>query len=230
MRLDFSDIPGGFILADSALEPESAWFEPEYWRSRGVGEPIGRGRGQTVTAGETGVWVLRHYRRGGVPGRLLDDDYLWLGAERARPVREMRVLNALFERGAPVVKPVAARVLRPGLRYWGDILTERVVAARTLAECATDLNEAGWREVGTAIAAFHGAGGWHADLNAHNILMASGCVAIIDLDRGRLVKPGGTNQRHNLDRLERSLVKLGLLPAAARGWQALRDAYSGQLY
>lgn len=225
MRLDFSDVSGGFILADATLEAKSDWFEAGYWRSRGAGEPIGRGRGEAVMAGEAGVWVLRHYHRGGIPGRFFDDGYLWAGVERSRPVREMRVLAALLKRGAPVVKPVAARVLRSGLRYRGDILTERVVAARTLGECALDLNEAGWREVGAAIAAFHAAGGWHADLNAHNVLMAAGGVFVIDLDRGRLVKPGSARQRRNLDRLERSLAKLDSLPEARWGWKALVDAY-----
>jgi 3-deoxy-D-manno-octulosonic acid kinase len=228
MRLDFSDIPGGFILADSTLGARADWFEPDYWRSHGAAEPIGRGRGEAIVAGETGAWVLRHFHRGGLPGRFFNDGYVWLGVERSRPVREMRVLNALIERGAPVAKPVAVRVLRSGLRYRGDILTERVVAARTLAECALNLDEAGWREVGAAIAAFHAARGWHADLNAHNLLITTKGVFIIDLDRGRLVKPGSTRQRRNLDRLERSLAKLGLLPEAASGWQALLDAYRAE--
>ncbi|MDN5864764.1 MAG: 3-deoxy-D-manno-octulosonic acid kinase [Gammaproteobacteria bacterium] len=225
MRLDCSDIAGGIILADGDLTPQSDWFEPDYWLRRDAGEPIGEGRGRAVGAGEKGQWVLRHYHRGGLPGRFLDDGYLWRGAEATRPVRELRLLAALCERGAPVARPVAARVLRAGLVYRGDILTERVMEARTLGERAVRLDPETWARVGETIRRFHAAGGWHADLNAHNILIAPAGVFVIDLDRGRLVAPGARGQRSNLDRLHRSLLKLGRLPGVEAGWQALLDAY-----
>ncbi|MGH8273035.1 MAG: 3-deoxy-D-manno-octulosonic acid kinase [Gammaproteobacteria bacterium] len=225
MRLDFTQIDGGFILADVAFAPTSGWFEPDYWRTRGAGEPVGKGRGQVVSAGEGGRWVLRHYHRGGFPGRFIRDAYFWHGAQATRPVRELRVLSELFAHGAPVVRPVAARVLRAGLLYRGDILTERVSDARTLGACATELGPEDWKRIGKAIRRFHEAGGWHADLNAHNILVAPSDVFIIDLDHGRLVTPGAQSQRRNLERLERSLVKLGHLPATTPSWQVLLEAY-----
>lgn len=225
MQLDCTDIAGGFILADAALAPASAWFEPDYWAAWGAGEPIGKGRGQAVSAGEGGRWVLRHYHRGGFPGRFSSDAYFWRGTQAARPVRELQVLAALSARGAPVVQPVAARVLRAGLLYRGDILTERMSDARTLGECAAELGAEGWKRIGEAIRRFHEAGGWHADLNAHNILVTPIGAFIVDLDRGRQVTPGARSQRRNLARLERSLVKLGLLPKASMGWQVLLDAY-----
>ncbi len=123
------------------------------------------------------------------------------------------------------MRAVAARVLRSGFVYSGDLLTERVARARTLGECAPSLEIAEWTRVGEAIAHFHAAGGWHADLNAHNILMAPTGICILDLDRGRLVRPGAASQRRNLDRLNRSLFKLGLLPGVASGWQSLLQAY-----
>lgn len=225
MRLDFTGIAHGFILADSGLRPESDWFEPGYWAGRGAGEPIGAGRGQVVSAGERGRWVLRHYRRGGLPGRLLDDVYPWRGLEAARPVRELRVLAALCARGAPVARPVAARVLRSGPVYRADILTERIAGARPLGNAAARLTEKMWARVGAAIRRFHEAGGWHADLNANNILVAPAGAFVIDLDRGRIVAAGSRCQRRNLARLRRSFLKLGRLPAAEHEWQVLLSAY-----
>lgn len=218
-------VDGGFILADAALSPESGWFEPDYWRRAGEGRPLGRGRGVAVSAGSDGQWVLRHYHRGGLPGRLIHDAYMWLGRRAARPVREFEVLAALFESGAPVPRPVAARVMRSGMLYSGDILVERIADAQPLAGMAATLPVARWTDVGRAIRRFHEAGGWHADLNANNILLAPGTVTLIDLDRGRSDCAAAQRQRRNLDRLLRSLRKLELMPAAEKGWRALLSAY-----
>lgn len=225
MRFRKTVIPGGFILADESLSPEPGWFEPDFWRAAGEGVPLGRGRGTAFSAGREGQWVLRHFRRGGLPGRLVSDRYAWLGERRTRPVHEFRVLAALRKAGAPVPAPVAARVQRSGATWRGDILVERIRAARTLADAAPSLPEARWRETGRAIRRFHEAGGWHADLNANNILLAPDGVWIIDLDRGRCACANRRRQRANLTRLHRSLLKLGLLPAAADGWRALITAY-----
>ena len=64
-------------------------------------------------------------------------------------------------------------------------------------------------EVGALVARFHRAGVWHADLNAHNVLVTSGALYLIDFDRGRLRKPAPRWCRANLRRLRRSLLKLG---------------------
>lgn len=225
MRFDRTDVPGGFILAEAGLAPAAEWFEADHWKRLGAGEPIGRGRGTTVSAGPDGRWVLRHYRRGGLPGRFIEDAYFRRGDEATRPVRELRLLARLHDAGAPVVRPVAARVLRAGLLYRGDILTERVTDARTLGESARTLDAGDWARIGEAIRRFHDAGGRHADLNAHNLLLSPEGVFIVDLDRGRFAPPGSPGQRRNLDRLERSLLKLGLLPALEDGWRALLSAY-----
>jgi len=79
--------------------------------------------------------------------------------------------------------------------------------------------------VGEAIHRFHAAGGWHADLNANNLLLTAETVTIIDLDRGRCDCTNPSKQHRNLNRLVRSLHKLGLMPAAAEGWRALLAAY-----
>ncbi len=219
-------VTGGFILADAVLSPEPDWFDPAYWQRRGSGEPLGKGRGVAVSAGTESQWVLRHYCRGGLPGRLIRDSYVWGGEEASRPVRELRVLAALAAAGAPVPRPVAVRVLRSGGCYRGDILTVRIRDAHPLANVAMALPAMRWAAVGEAIHRFHVAGGWHADLNANNLLLTVGTVTIIDLDHGRCDCTNPGKQRRNLNRLARSLHKLGLVPAAAEGWRALLAAYA----
>lgn len=225
MRITTTAIEQGFILADAALSPEPSWFDPTYWQSVGEGKPLGRGRGTAFSAGRDGQWVLRHFRRGGLPGRLVSDRYVWLGKALSRPVHEFQALVELVAAGAPVPRPVAARVRRAGLFYRGDILVERVRDAATLAELGASLDPSRWAEAGRAIRRFHRAGGWHADLNANNVLLTPDRVVIIDLDRGRSGCTDINRQRRNLARLSRSLHKLGLMPAADAGWRALLEAY-----
>ena len=93
----------------------------------------GRGAAWVIRGGEED-WVLRHYRRGGLPARFLADTYIWNGLERTRPWREWRLLAELHSRGLPVPRPVAARVQRKGLGYRGDLITRRIPAAHSLAE------------------------------------------------------------------------------------------------
>ena len=70
-----------------------------------------------------------------------------------------------------------------------------------------------WRRVGGCIRRFHDAGVYHADLNAHNILLGSGPpvadeVYLIDFDRGERRAAEAAWQQANLQRLMRSLEKL----------------------
>ncbi len=225
MKFETLAIDNGIILAEAGLAPEPDWFDPEYWRARDAGETLGRGRGEAISVGASGEWVLRHYRRGGFPAHLLEDGYLWLGLERTRPVRELRLLAILHERGVPVPRPVAVRVVRLGGVYRGDLISVRIRGAVTLAECAPSLDAGRWRDIGNAIGCFHRLGGWHADLNAHNLLLAPSGAWLVDLDRGRLVIPGCRAQSRNLGRLRRSLARLALLPACTPGWLALLEAW-----
>jgi len=83
-------------------------------------------------------------------------------------------------------------------------------AARTLSDTITGatLLEEAWQRIGATIAGFHRAGVQHADLNAHNILLAEGGnVFVLDFDRGRIRERGVWEQRV-LARLRRSLLKI----------------------
>ena len=101
-------------------------------------------------------------------------------------------------------------------------ITRRIADAQTLAEClaAGKLDAELARETGALVARFHRAGIWHADLNAHNVLVTSSALHLIDFDRGRLRVLAEGWRLANLERLHRSLLKLG---AAAQGEEAFRN-------
>jgi len=225
----------GAILFDAALSPqvEHEWFDPDHWRGQGAlrTQPGGRG-GVAIVSTSTGECVLRHYRRGGLVAALMGDRYVWMGARRTRPFEEFRLLAEIARMGLPGPEAVAARYRRRGLLYRADLITRRIGGAQTLAEClaAGQLDGGLAGKVGALVARFHQAGVWHADLNAHNILVTSAQLYLIDFDRGRMRTPAEAWQQANLQRLRRSLVKLG---AADRGeavfekdvWQPLLDRY-----
>jgi 3-deoxy-D-manno-octulosonic acid kinase len=210
--------------------PDERIFDREHWRGLGALEEAAGGRG-TVAFLRDGDrrWVLRHYRRGGLVARILDDAYLWSGAERTRAFREWRLLRELRESKLPVPVPVAARYQRRGLLYRADLLTEELPTRRTLAQAlaAAPLDPTAWRAVGASIGLLHAHGVHHADLNAHNLLVGDdGTVYLLDFDRGR-IRPRGAWERDVLERLRRSLRKVTAGLAADRfddaAWQALLD-------
>jgi tRNA A-37 threonylcarbamoyl transferase component Bud32 len=126
---------------------------------------------------------------------------------------------------------VAARVLRAGLVYTGDLITERVAGARPVSALleAAPVPATAWRAIGRCIRCFHDTGVYHADLTGNNILIDDAeRVSLIDLDRGGLRVPG-LWRAANLARLKRSLLKICReLPPDRFGpadWAALQDAY-----
>jgi 3-deoxy-D-manno-octulosonic acid kinase len=226
----------GAILFDAAASPQvdGRWFEPDHWRGLGALHAQAGGRGGVaVIATPAGECVLRHYRRGGMVARLMGDRYLWTGAARTRGFAEFRLLAEISRLGLPGPRPVAARYRRRGLHYTADLITARIADAATLAECLAGgrLDGALAARVGTLVARFHRAGVWHADLNAHNVLVAPAGLHLIDFDRGELRAPGQRWRQANLSRLRRSLLKLGAAAAGqaafeAQIWTPLRQAYA----
>lgn len=203
---------GADILYDPDVlgKIESAFFDPEYWRALGALTGTARGRGAAWFVHHEGHdLALRHYRRGGLVAPILGDRYLWTGLNRSRAMREWRLLASLFERGFPVPRPVAARVQRNGMYYRADLITQRIPEAESLAQALTraPLSLLQWRSIGECLRQFHAAQVWHADLNAHNILLSHARVYLIDFDRGRPHAPPSRLVR-NIDRLKRSLDKL----------------------
>lgn len=212
--------------------PAEELFEARTYLEKGllIGQAKGRGQAFFVRHGEQ-TWVLRHYRRGGLVGKVLRDQYLGWHLAATRPWREWQLLAALHAQGLPVPRPVAARVSRHFGYYRADLITRLIADTRSLAQILQrePLPEKSWSDIGVCVRRFHRAGVYHADLNAHNILLnAAGDVFLIDFDRGELRRPGGWFQA-NVDRLLRSLHKLETLPEglhfSPRDWDAFGHGY-----
>jgi 3-deoxy-D-manno-octulosonic-acid transferase len=226
--------PDGAARHDAALLPtlSADHFAPAWWQAQGRARAHASGRRPVwfVRAPASGAaaereWVLRHYWRGGFVGKFLSDRFAPPGAARSRALREWRLLARLHAWGLPAPRPVAARHQRawPGCR--ADILVERLDDARDVAALLGEapLPAAAWQALGTAIGHLHAARVWHADLNAHNLLLdRAGRAWIVDFDRGRVRLGSDTGWAHeNLARLERSLEKLRRERGAH--WDAVRD-------
>jgi 3-deoxy-D-manno-octulosonic acid kinase len=215
-------IDRGAILFDRrrVSAPGDVLFDPAHWRAQGALSEQAGGRGSVVYIDlDDDRWVMRRYLRGGMAAHVARDSYLWLGEERTRSFRELRLLAELRRRKLPVPAPIAARYVRRHLTYHAELITERLPGARSLSEmiAAGRMDDALWAAIGRCLRHFHDAGVQHADLNAQNIMLGERReVWVLDFDRGRLRRPGWWHERV-LDRLARSLAKVG---AGASDWQA----------
>ena len=234
MPLRLARTETGAILYDPSRidHPRAADFDPAALERAGRVRAAAGGRGSAwfvaARAPASGEWVLRHYRRGGFVARFVEDAYAWPGAARVRCFRELELLATLEARGLPVAPPVAARYVRRGLLYRADLITRAIPGVRPLAALVNaapgepTLAADGWRAVGACVRRFHDAGAWHADLNAHNVLLevawlgaampaAGAGVHLVDFDRSELRPAGAASsalRAANLERLERSLRKV----------------------
>lgn len=223
-----------YIIYDAQLAGQisTQWFEPGYWRAHGELETVAAGRGQAwFIRHQQEQYVLRHYCRGGLAARITTDSYLWTGLEKTRAWREYRLLVKLQAFGLPVPHPVAARVLRHGALYRADLLTRRIPDSRPLSRILAErpLDEEQWHDIGECIRAFHRHDIYHADLNAHNILLDDQArIYLIDFDKSGVVSSGNWRVR-SLQRLQRSFRKLQTQDRrfhfSETNWQALLAGY-----
>ena len=169
------------------------------------------GRGNTAYVGNVPrQYVLRHFLRGGLIGRIVRDRYLWLGEDRTRSFAEWRLLKKLADNNLRVPRPVAARYQRRGPFYTADIITVRIPGVQSLSVCVADKSRDDdfWHTLGAGIQSFHAYGVFHADMNAYNLQIdEDGDLWMLDFDRGRILSPGAWQQK-NLNRLHRSLQKV----------------------
>ncbi|CAM3726487.1 3-deoxy-D-manno-octulosonic acid kinase [Vibrio aquimaris] len=190
-------------------DPKQA-FDAEFWRQQDslIGSAQGRGttwfvQTQTIQA------ALRHYRRGGLFGKLIADTYWFSDWEKTRSYQEYDLLNTLIKAGVNVPRPLAARAIRNGLTYKADLLSEKILNARDLVSILIDgpLPEEIYRKIGQEIGKMHHAQVNHTDLNIHNILIGDNDkVWIIDFDKC-YQQSGDAWKQSNLDRLKRSFEK-----------------------
>lgn len=208
----------GAILYDRQVisEISADRFTPSGWLHS---EPVSgslrsAGRGGTMYVGNVPrQFVLRHYMRGGLIGKFVEDSYLWTGEENTRPFVEWRMLAKMVDSGLRVPRPAAASYRRYGVLYRADIITVRIPNVVPLSEhIATKPRDAAfWASLGKAVEGFHSKGIFHADMNAYNLQIdRDGDLWMLDFDRGRLLQPGPWQQR-TLSRLHRSLHKIAAL-------------------
>lgn len=193
----------------------------------------GRGSAWILPTRSFGDVVVRPFRRGGWVRRFVERRYI-VGA---RAFEELEVTERLHREGAPVPEVLAAvqERIRPGPGYSACIVTRRISGTAPAAEALARASRGELRvlmeDIGRAIRRCHEAGGWHADLNAWNLLVPAARpdlgVTVIDWDRGRLMPRGVSERarRANLSRLARSLRKLELA-AAIEAWPALEAGYA----
>lgn len=226
----------GAILYDKSIinQISDERFTPGNWLHT---EPIGGtlrsgGRGNTMFVGNVPrQFVLRHFLRGGLIGKVVRDIYFWTGEDTTRSFVEWRLLAKLAANNLRVPRPAAARYVRHGLFYRADIITVRIPQVRPLSQYIADeaCGHDFWQSIGIAIHEFHKSGVYHADMNAYNLQVDNGGeLWMLDFDRGRLLRPGSWQQK-TLGRLHRSLVKISALDPSvrfrSRNWDVLLDGY-----
>lgn len=196
-------------------------LDSQYWRkqSKIIGSAQGRGTTWFVQT-EKMPAALRHYRRGGLFGKLVKDHYWFSGWKNTRSFQEFSLLEHLIQAGVNVPKPIAARAIKRTFCYQADILTQKIDRAQDLVDILQDnaLSKESYRLIGQQIRKLHDANVNHTDLNIHNILLdADSKVWIIDFDKCHIEPQKLKNKQPttklaawkqaNLDRLQRSFQK-----------------------
>lgn len=211
-----------------------------YWQKNKAVTGSAQGRGTTWFVKytpkhnkQTQHWVLRHYYRGGLIGKLINDSYIFTGQTRTRAAQEFSLLAHMQALALPAPKPIAYRVVRSGLIYQADLLSTRIENAQDLVAILTtkSISPHVWQKIGATIKRFHHHNIYHHDLNAHNILIDEAeNVFLIDFDRGEIRANNQSGwQKDNLDRLQRSFLKeqkqLLNFHWTHENWQLLLETY-----
>lgn len=201
-----------YYLFDKAFfsDVSADHFCGDYWQKQDAITGQEKGRGTTwFLRYRNHDLVLRHYLRGGFVSKINKNRYFFRNRESCRSINEFQILNQMVHMGLPVPKPAAAQVIRYGLTYQADLITQRIPGAKDLVQILqSSRNELFYRQLGQTIARFHQHGIYHADLNIQNILQDSDQQFwLIDFDRAKKLKPNKRWQLRNLKRLKRSFEK-----------------------
>ena len=224
---------------DAIAEFSANMLTPQYWQTRNAITGSAQGRGTTwfVCYQPENIpeqhWVLRHYYRGGLIGKLINDSY-WFSSQRStRAAREFDLLAYMQTVDLPAPKPLAYRVVKHGLIYQADLLSSRIEHAQDLVAILSKqtINESLWEKIGITIKGFHDENIYHHDLNAHNILINNKDeVFLIDFDRGEMRSKNQQRwQQANMNRLHRSFMKeqnkLDSFHFSTENWRVLLEGY-----
>lgn len=208
-----------------------------YWHNESAVTGSAEGRGTTWFVKydnnqEQKHWVLRHYYRGGLIGKIINDSYFFSTQKNTRAAKEFALLAYMQTLALPAPKPIAYRIVRHGFLYRADLLSSRIENAQDLVAILTKktMNDSLWFAIGKVIKEFHSQGIYHHDLNAHNILIDDDNKPwLIDFDQGEIKTVHKSWQQQNMNRLLRSFQKeLNKLPVfnwQESNWQALLDGY-----
>lgn len=166
--------------------------------------------------------VVRRYRRGGLPARVVHDRFIRLGS--TRPIRELRASESARRAGIPTPRVTAGAMYREGIFYRADLVTDYVPGSRTLADIVFDDASRGeraeaLRATGELTKHMATIGFRHPDLNAKNILLRhtpEGWEALlVDLDRCSVpLGARSISAEPMLARLTRSLHKIARTTAS----------------
>lgn len=236
MNIKEKIIKSQHILFDQDLSDDidTSLFDPAVLQQRDAitGKAMGRGVTYFFNHARHHL-VLRHYRRGGLVAKISDDRYIWQGLNQTRAWQEWHLMAKLHALGLPVPQPFAAHVRHQGLFYTADIITVLIADVTPLGETLKHdpLESGDWEKIGKTIRTFHNHGVFHADLNAHNILLTKDKVFLTDFDKGKILPVNTQWQKDNLQRLHRSLKKQQALNPGFHfneaDWEILQNAYKG---
>lgn len=194
-------------LLASAVEQS---FDIDYWHHQDHVIGAAQGRGTTWFIQLAGIQAaLRHYRRGGLFGKIVSDHYLFFGWRNSRAYQEFQLLAKLADGGVNVPKPIAARVVKRTFCYQADLLSEKIPNTDDLVSILErePLSNILYQSIGKEIRKMHDLQVNHTDLNIHNILVDNNSVVwLIDFDKCG-VKEGDSWKESNLSRLKRSFYK-----------------------
>lgn len=185
-------------------------FKAEFWYKNNAVTGSAAGRGTTLfVRHDEQHMILRQYLRGGLPGKLLSNQFVFNGYQKTRAWREFFLLLEMHKLGLPVPEPVMAGIDRSGLIYRNYILIKRIPDAVDLHQKLTQqaLSDELWVHLGGLISSFHEQQIYHHDLNIRNIMLDKQNQGwLIDFDKcARLT--GDNWKAKNLQRLHRSLEK-----------------------
>ncbi len=169
------------------------------------------GRGQTLLFSKDGRdLVLRHYKRGGLFGKLVSDCFFFFEPHSHRAYDEFVLLNRMLEMNLPVPKPVIAREICNGIVIVQDIVIERLNGYTDLSYVIAErhLRHEEFTSIGRTLKCFFDNNILHTDLNIRNILINdTGKVCVIDFDKCFLVQLTNSKKEEMISRLLRSFRK-----------------------